>query len=233
MIRVGVVADTHSPEFLAELPEELFRRLQGVQLILHAGDVGGEETLRRLREIAPVEAVRGDHDAAMPDLPLWREVAIGGRRIAIVHGNRSHLVEEPVTLLGTLSLGLLWPGGGVVEGVRRQFPLADVIVYGHTHRAHVDELDGAMLFNPGAVYMVTAEEARRRLDNRPGWFQWCWLQVIRHRRDAPVASVGVLEFPEDGRGEVRARVYPLGRPPAPLRRPPGPSQREADASGAD
>jgi putative phosphoesterase len=209
VIRVGVVADTHSPEFLPQLPAELFQRLRGVDLILHAGDVGGEETLRRLRELAPVEAVRGDHDGALSELPLWREVAIGGRRIAIVHGNRSHLVEEPVTLLGTLTLGLLWPGGGVVEAVRRQFPLADVIVYGHTHRARVEEFGGTLMFNPGAVYMVTAGEARRRLRNGPGWFQWCWLQVIRHRRDTPISSVGVLEIPEDGRGQIKARVYPL------------------------
>ena len=67
-----------------------------------------------------------------------------------------------------------------------------------------------MLFNPGAVYMVTADEAERRLSDHPGWFQWCWLQVIRHRRDAPVPSVGVLELPESPGGEVRARVFPLG-----------------------
>jgi putative phosphoesterase len=213
VVRVGVVADTHSPEFLPRLPDELFWRLEGVDLILHAGDVGGEETLRRLREVAPVEAVRGDHDGSMADLPPWREVAVGGRRIAIVHGNRSRFIEEPVTLLGTLSLGVFWPAGGVVAAARRRFPLADVIVYGHTHRAHVDELDGALLFNPGAVYMVTAAEAERRLDSRPGWFEWCWLQVIRHRRDVAVPSVGVLEVPEegDGAGAIKARVYPLRR----------------------
>jgi putative phosphoesterase len=210
MIRVGVVADTHSPEFLSELPAALFERLRGVDLILHAGDVGGEETLRRLRELAPVEAVRGDHDPTMPDLPPWREVAVGGRRIAVVHGNRSRLVEEPVTLLGTLSLGLLWPGGGVLRALRRRFPRADVIIYGHTHRARLDHVEGAVLFNPGAVYMVTADEAERRLSDHPGWFQWCWLQVIRHRRDAPVPSVGVLELPESPSAEIRARVFPLG-----------------------
>ena len=210
MIRVGVVADTHSPEFLPELPAVLFERLRGVDLILHAGDVGGEETLRRLRELAPVEAVRGDHDSAMPDLPACREVAVAGRRIVLVHGNRSRLVEEPVTLLGTLSLGLLWPGGGVIPWLRRRFPRADVIVYGHTHRARLDQLDGAVLFNPGAVYMVTAQEAARRLSEGPSWFQWCWLQVIRHRRDTPVPSVGVLELPDGPPGEIRARVLPLG-----------------------
>jgi putative phosphoesterase len=209
MLRVGVVADTHSPEFLPELPPALFERLRGVDLIVHAGDVGGEETLRRLRELAPVEAVRGDHDAATEELPPWREVALGSRRLVIVHGNRSHLIEEPVTLLGTLSLGLLWPGGGIVGALRARFPHADVIVYGHTHRARVDEIEGAMLFNPGAVYMVTAAEAERRLRSRPSWFQWCWLQIIRHRLDTPVPSVGILEIPGDGGGQVRARVYPL------------------------
>ena len=209
MIRVGVVADTHSPEFLPELPEALLHRLRGVDLILHAGDVGGPETLRRLAELAPVQAVRGDHDGGMRELPRWREVAIAGRRIVVVHGNRSHLVEEPVTLLGTLSLGLVWPGGGVIPALRREFPAADVIVYGHTHRARLDEMGGAVLFNPGAVYMVTAEEAERRLRNGPSWFQWCWLQAIRHRLDAPVPSVGVLEIPEQAGGQVRARVYPL------------------------
>lgn len=210
MIRIGVVADTHCPEFLSELPARLFERLRGVDLIIHAGDIGGRATLERLREIAPVEAVRGDHDEAVPDLPPWREVAVGGLRIAIAHGNRSRLLEEPVTLLGTLSLGLVWPDPGVVRWLRRQFPLADVVIYGHTHRARVDEVGGSLLFNPGAVYMVTAEEAQRRLDGAPSWFQWCWLQVIRHRRDRPVASVGMLEI-EPGDGErVRARVFPLG-----------------------
>ena len=53
---------------------------------------------------------------------------------------------------------------------------------------------------------ITPEEARRRLARRPGWFAWSWLQVIRHRRDQPVRSVGILEL-EDG--QVRASVIPL------------------------
>jgi putative phosphoesterase len=205
VIRIGVVADTHCPEFLEELPAALFERLRGVDLILHAGDVGGEETLERLREIAPVEAVRGDHDPRMTDLPLCREVTAGGRRIGMVHGNRSRLIEEPVTLLGTLSLGTMWPDLGLPAALRRRFPQADVVIYGHTHRARADLIDGALVFNPGAVYMVTRSEAHRRLGRGSNWFEWCWLQVIRHRRDELVASVGILEI-DDG---VRARVLPL------------------------
>jgi hypothetical protein len=63
-----------------------------------------------------------------------------------------------------------------------------------------------MVFNPGAVYQVNEAEARRRLDRRPGWFEWTWLQVIRHRVDRVVPSYGVLEVSPT---EVRARVFPL------------------------
>jgi putative phosphoesterase len=205
VVRIGVVADTHCPEFLDELPVGLLEGLGEVDLILHAGDVGGQATLDQLRRIAPVEAVRGDHDGRMAGLPLSREVVVGGRRIVIVHGNRTRLIEEPVTLLGTLSLGLAWPAVGLPAYLKRRHPRADVIVYGHTHRARADLLGETLVFNPGAVYVVTEEEARRRLDRRPDWFEWCWLQVIRHRVDAPVASFGLLEIGD----RVRARVVPL------------------------
>lgn len=206
MLRIGVVADTHCPEYLDDLPGGLLEGLRGVELILHAGDVGGPSTLDRLREIAPVEAVRGDHDGGMRELPLSREVVVAGRRVAIVHGNRSRLIEEPATLVGTLSLGTLWPVTGLAGHLKRRFPNADVIVYGHTHQARAEFAGGTLVFNPGAVYMVDAAEARRRLDRGPSWFEWCWLQVIRHRVDRPVPSFGVLEI--DGAG-VRARVSPL------------------------
>ena len=205
-MRIGVIADTHCPEFLDELPPDVFESLRGVDLILHAGDVGGEGTLERLRELAPVEAVRGDHDSDLRGLPRRRQLEVAGRRIAVIHGNRSHLVEEPVTLVATLTLGRLWMRMGLGRWLRRQFPEADVIVYGHTHRACIEDVGGALVFNPGAVYQVTSREARRRLDGRPNWFEWCWLQVIRHRRDRPVRSVGVLEIGD----AVRASVLPLG-----------------------
>jgi hypothetical protein len=206
MIRIGVVADTHCPEYLDELPAALLQGLRGVDLILHAGDVGGPSTLELLGTIAPVEAVRGDHDGRMTELPLSRELAVGGRRIVVVHGNRSRLIEEPVTLLGTLSLGTMWPPAGLTAHLRRRYPKADVIIYGHTHQARADHVQGALVFNPGAVYKVDAEEARRRLSRGPNWFEWCWLQVIRHRLDRVVSSYGLLEI--DGNG-VRAKVFPL------------------------
>jgi putative phosphoesterase len=191
--RVGVVADTHCPEFLDRLPDRVFEALRGVDLILHAGDITGPDTIAALQRIAPVEAVRGDHDRGLTSLPLSREVRVEGRRIVLVHGNRSRWVEEPQTLLWTLSLGYLHPNQSLPGALHRRFPDADAIVFGHTHRAHIETRNGTLLFNPGGVHQWTPRTAAQRLTRRPGWFEWCWLQVARHMRRFPEPSVGILE----------------------------------------
>jgi putative phosphoesterase len=197
MTRIGVVADTHCPEFSARLPPRLFEVLGGVDAIFHAGDVNGEETLAELRQLAPVEAVRGDHDDALP-LPRSREVMVEGKRIVIVHGNRSRWIEEPSTLLWTLSLGYFRPHGGLPRALRRRFPDADAIVFGHTHRSHAQTIDGVLLFNPGGVHQWNPATVKRRLAQQPGWFEWCWLQVARHMRRNQKPSVGILEVSPAG-----------------------------------
>jgi putative phosphoesterase len=196
--RVGVIADTHSPEFLDRLPQRVFEVFEGVDLILHAGDIDGEETLTQLRRLAPVEAVQGDHDRSLGALPMSREIMIGGKRIVLVHGNRSHWIEEPNTLAWTLSLGYFRPHRGLPRALRRRFPNADAIVYGHTHHAGAETIDGVLLFNPGGVHQWNPATVTRRLGRRPGWFEWCWLQVARHRRRFQHPSVGILEVSESG-----------------------------------
>jgi putative phosphoesterase len=191
--RVGVIADTHCPEFLDRLPDRVFEALRGVDLILHAGDITGPDTIAALERIAPVEAARGDHDRGLTSLPLSREVMVEGRRIVLVHGNRSRWVEEPQTLLWTLSLGYLHPNQSLPRFLHRSFPDADAIVFGHTHRAHVETRNGTLLFNPGGVHQWNPRTAEQRLRRGPGWFEWCWLQVARHMRSYPEPSVGILE----------------------------------------
>ena len=196
--RVGVVADTHCPEFLDRLPERLFEVLKGVDLILHAGDINSEDTLAALRRLAPVEAVRGDHDRTLDALPASREVVVEGKRIVIVHGNRRRWLEEPNTLLWTLSLGYFRPNRGLPRALRRQFPDADAIVYGHTHRARAETIQGVLLFNPGGVHQWSPASARNRLTQHPGRFEWSWLQVARHLRRYEKPSVGILEVGSSG-----------------------------------
>ena len=191
--RIGVVADTHSPEFLDRLPDRIFEALRGVDLILHAGDVSGPETIAALERIAPVQAVRGDHDRDLTQLPLTREIKIEGRRIVVVHGNRSRWVEEPQTLMWTLSLGYLHPNQSLPGFLHRRFPDADAIVFGHTHRAHIETRNSTLLFNPGGVHQWNPRTAAQRLARGPGWFEWSWLQVALHMRRYPEPSVGILE----------------------------------------
>jgi putative phosphoesterase len=191
--RIGVVSDTHCPEFLDRLPDRLFETLRGVDRILHAGDVNGPKALIDLARVAPVDAVRGDHDRSLGELPLSREVTVEGKRIVIVHGNRSRWLEEPQTLLWTLSLGYIRPHPGLTRALCRRFPGADVIVFGHLHRPHVETRNGTLLFNPGGVHQWNPTTVAKRLRQHPGWFEWCWLQVARHLRSNQAPTVGILE----------------------------------------
>src|ERR1700693_5643416 len=105
--------------------------LTGVELILHAGDVGGSAILDELRLIAPVRAVFGNTDP--PGEPgLESEIALegGGLRVHVSHG---HEVGSPTPA----KLAARYD--------------ADVIIYGHTHRPLVTRHDGRLFVNPGAA----------------------------------------------------------------------------------
>jgi putative phosphoesterase len=180
--------------------------LLGVDLIFHAGDITSASTLAELERIARVEAVRGDHDAELGELPAIRETVVQGKRIVITHGDRTRWMEEPETFLWTVSLGYFRPHRGLPRSLRRRFPEADVIVYGHTHRPQSEVIDGVLLFNPGGVHQWNPASVRRRLAQSPGWFEWCWLQVARYMRRYEKPSVGILEF--EG-GQILPRVIEL------------------------
>lgn len=122
---VGLISDTHGL-----VRREVFDALDGVELILHAGDVG-DNVLEELGTIAPIEAVYGNTDPT--DDPRLREsieLTLAGVRIHVSHG---HELGSPTP-----------------ERLLAKYD-ADVIVYGHTHQQKVVEIDGRLVVNPGAA----------------------------------------------------------------------------------
>jgi putative phosphoesterase len=134
-MRVVVLADTHmltAPRPRGRMPEAAWSRLRGADAILHAGDVLDAGLLDQLGAHAPVHAVLGNNDTSLVGvLPQTRLVDFAGVRIGMIHDSG--------------------PTAGRVRRMRRRFPDAHVVVFGHSH-APVNEIgeDGQLLFNPGS-----------------------------------------------------------------------------------
>lgn len=201
--RVGVIADTHVPELLSALPVEVAGLFQGVDLILHAGDITCREVLDELRLVAPVVAVRGNHDRF--DLPGRAVIEVGGKRIGLIHGHRPGWKELPSFISNEVFDG--WPfwWGGFQRQALRAFRDVDAIIFGHFHRPYVAWHQDVLLFNPGAVYQLTREQARVELGRTHHLLRRVYLlNTLRRRPIAP--SVGLLTI-EDG--TIKADILPL------------------------
>lgn len=120
---LGLISDTHGL-----LREEALRVLRGADLILHAGDVGDARILERLRELAPVKAVRGNVDTGewAQKLPLTEAVEIGGAAIYMLH------------ILQDLHVDPRAAGFAIV-------------ISGHSHKPGQSEKDGVLYVNPGSA----------------------------------------------------------------------------------
>ncbi|HEU4988155.1 MAG TPA: metallophosphoesterase family protein [Gemmatimonadaceae bacterium] len=131
---IGLISDTHGL-----VRPEVFPALAGVELILHAGDVG-EGVREELAAIAPVRAVYGNTDApGDPRLAAEFTVTVGEVRVHVSHGHELG-APTPAKLLAAYD--------------------ADVLVYGHTHRPLLVRADGRWVVNPGAA-------GQRRFDIEP------------------------------------------------------------------
>jgi putative phosphoesterase len=167
-LTAGLLSDTHLPYRMKRLPEAVLGALNGVDVILHAGDVDRPETLEPLREIAPVYAVRGnvhvfDLSSGGASLPHLIELRLAGHRVLLTHGYRPGLAsfwfkghDAALRMLGASDNARF--NTIIARRLARLYRQADVIVFGHTHRAHVEWIGGTLLVNPGAVCPTPREQ---------------------------------------------------------------------------
>ena len=132
-MNVLVLADTHVPSHARTLPGSLATHLDWADVILHAGDVTAAAVLDELSAHAPVHAVRGNMDG--PDLrdrgvPERLELELAGVPVAMVHDSGARQ--------------------GRAERLRRWFPQARVIIFGHSHDPLCEHHQGVLLLNPGS-----------------------------------------------------------------------------------
>jgi putative phosphoesterase len=120
---VGVISDTHGL-----LRPQAVDALRGVELILHAGDIGGPQVLETLGGIAPVVAVRGNNDRGewAEELPVWETVEVGAVSIYVLHD----LKEIDIS-----------PAGAGFQ----------VVVSGHSHKPLIEERRRVLYVNPGSA----------------------------------------------------------------------------------
>jgi uncharacterized protein len=133
MIRAVALADTHAPRRWKSCPPRVAERLRHADLILHAGDVCTAGVLDELSQYAPVLAVVGNNDG--PDVAAWGaqptlQAEVDGLRLAMIHDSG--------------------PSAGRPQRLRRRFPQADLVVFGHSHIPLDSEAAGIRIFNPGS-----------------------------------------------------------------------------------
>ncbi|MFZ0041077.1 MAG: metallophosphoesterase family protein, partial [Solirubrobacteraceae bacterium] len=132
-VDIAIISDTHMPRGTRALPASCVARLRAAGLILHAGDIATLNVLADLRTHGEVIAVYGNVDDAgvREALPPTVTVTVEGQRIAMIHD--------------------AGPARGRLERMRRRYPGADAVVFGHSHiPLHERAPDGFQIFNPGS-----------------------------------------------------------------------------------
>ena len=137
-MRIGLISDTHISK-RGELWPQVFDAFDGVDAILHAGDVFSPALLDELQEIAPLTVARGNGDLGQDDARLEDRcvMAFDGVTVAMLHDFPTPR-HRPAEL--------------ILDRARQRFPGVepDVLVYGHTHIEAVDPVDGLLCVNPGS-----------------------------------------------------------------------------------
>jgi uncharacterized protein len=157
-LRLGILSDTHGL-----LRPEVFTHLDGVDLILHAGDVGAPDLLVELEALAPVLAVHGNTDgfSLRARAPEIIQQTLGGARVVLLHGHQFGRSPNP-------------------KNLREAFPEADLIIFGHTHVPLLEEADGCVFVNPGSCgpqrFQLPVGLVRGTLTD--GRFEGAWQSIL-------------------------------------------------------
>lgn len=132
-MRIGVISDTHIPSRAAGIPAKVFEVWDGVETVLHAGDLTIPGVLEELGCVAPVCGVLGNCDDRQLGriLPARVVVELGGVRIGMVHDSG--------------------PSRGRRPRLRRAFPDCRVVVFGHSHQPLIEDDGDLLLLNPGSA----------------------------------------------------------------------------------
>ena len=128
-MRLGIISDTHGL-----LRPEVFRAFEGIDHILHGGDIGPAALLAELEAIAPVTAVYGNTDGwdLRARLPQVATLELDGFEIVVTHGDQF--------------------GSPTPEKLHAAFPTAEILVFGHTHRPLLTLVDVVVTaMNPGGA----------------------------------------------------------------------------------
>jgi putative phosphoesterase len=132
-MRIGVLSDTHMHS-AEEISPEMLKTFTEVDLIVHAGDFVGPAVFEGLKQLGEVKAVHGNVDSMKLRglLPDKEVLVVGGKKIGITHG---------------------WGGPeGIEQRVRGLFADVDIIIYGHSHQAKIEQIGDILFFNPGPGY---------------------------------------------------------------------------------
>jgi len=151
---IALIADTHMPKGARRLPQRCAELIAGAEALVHAGDFTTATVLEELTALCPVvHAVHGNVDEAVlrQSLPAVLELTLGDSVLAVIHD--------------------AGPGPGRMKRLRKRFPHADAVLFGHSHMPLHEEDGGFQIFNPGSP---------------------------TERRQAPCRSMGMLHVQEDG-----------------------------------
>lgn len=134
-ITIGVVSDTHIPSRGKAIPDIVLKAFEGVDMIIHAGDLTKDYVIYELEEIAPVHAVAGNNDDYFMQSKLGKKkiLDIGGVKIGITHGDMGY-------------------AGNAFKNAINLFKndCVDCVVFGHSHAPHNEQIEGVLFFNPGS-----------------------------------------------------------------------------------